>query len=124
MKLNKGEIICPKCNGTGINVFESEGRKSRGVFICNICGGEKKIDWIQNIQRIPKKPRTYLSIHNNSGKDIYIKEVDLMIKKGHNELWREFSEKWGKFISNHPDKCSELCEDNELDLVEYLYKGE
>jgi len=40
MKLNEGEIICDRCNGTG---------NEPGKIICSKCRGEGKIDWIDNI---------------------------------------------------------------------------
>ena len=39
MVLKEGEIICSKCNGTGLV----------GMWICPNCCGEGKLDWIDNV---------------------------------------------------------------------------
>lgn len=42
MKLNKGEVLCPKCNGMGgISVNEELARE------CPRCYGARKLDWIE-----------------------------------------------------------------------------
>jgi len=56
--LNEGEVICPKCNGSGlcdnnyipdVPVF--------GVYTCFKCNGKGKLDWIENIKG-PNNPIT------------------------------------------------------------------
>ena len=42
MNLNEGEIICPKCDGTG----NTKGNEFR---FCDKCFGEGKLDWVSNV---------------------------------------------------------------------------
>jgi len=61
IKLNKGEIICPECNGIGIystsvNYHTVEYRNEK-INIpthidrneCSKCKGEGKLDWVENL---------------------------------------------------------------------------
>ena len=45
LELLEGEMICPKCNGTGVyyNKYDIS------TFTCSKCLGEGKLDWIENI---------------------------------------------------------------------------
>jgi transcription elongation factor Elf1 len=104
MKLNKGEMICPVCNGTGKIILTKEDRKSKVILICKLCGGEKKIDCIENILWIPKQIEKYISIDNKTGKDIYIEDANLM--------------KFNYFMSEYSEKFDKLFKDNGLDIVE------
>lgn len=45
MKLEPGEMICDKCNGTGYYI---EDEKSLNHPWCPKCHGEKKVDWVSN----------------------------------------------------------------------------
>jgi len=44
MKLNKGEIICPKCNG---NRYIKIKKKYFVKRLCPLCLGNRKIDWLE-----------------------------------------------------------------------------
>jgi len=50
MHLEEGEMICDKCEGTGImiRVRKPVGEISTGT-ICRKCHGTGKVDWIENI---------------------------------------------------------------------------
>ena len=51
MKLQKGEIICPKCKGEGgilITEIVKDEYPATGD-LCPKCNGEGKIDWIENL---------------------------------------------------------------------------
>jgi len=37
-EVKEGEIICPKCNGSG--------NDKNNVYICEMCDGEGKVDWV------------------------------------------------------------------------------
>lgn len=47
IELLDGEVICPKCNGTGKDAHE--------IYICDKCLGQKKIDWISLAMTSKKK---------------------------------------------------------------------
>jgi len=52
MKLNKemGEIICPKCNGTGDQTNFKDDLPNYGyLFPCTKCQGSGKLDWIETV---------------------------------------------------------------------------
>lgn len=38
--LIEGELICPVCNGTG--------EDNCGIYVCEKCDGEGKLDWVSN----------------------------------------------------------------------------
>jgi len=40
-----GEVICPKCKGSGIAKM-----KIHQVFSCKLCFGQGKVDWIKGIR--------------------------------------------------------------------------
>ena len=42
MKLEKGEIICSTCKGSGTHTINEK-------FTCQRCYGKGKVDWIENI---------------------------------------------------------------------------
>jgi len=44
MKLNKGEVICDKCNGVGLI-----DNSAHTVRCCIKCYGSGKLDWAENI---------------------------------------------------------------------------
>ena len=46
MKLEKGEIICDKCKGSGIS---SNKKIPKIKYFCPKCLGFGKLDWIENI---------------------------------------------------------------------------
>lgn len=49
MKLNKGEIVCPDCNGDS---WIHEEVKEKGIVYtryCRYCDGEGKLEWIDNL---------------------------------------------------------------------------
>jgi len=54
-KLNKGEIICPKCNGDS---WIHELVKEKEIIFtryCRHCNGKGKLDWIDNLTNKSKK---------------------------------------------------------------------
>jgi len=82
MKLEEGEMICDKCNGTGTNLDQTFGDDLRHSW-CNKCHGRRKVDWITNI--IGETPCYYIK------PGVYFKEIDLseyvlsFRKRGKNE---------------------------------------
>lgn len=65
MKLKEGEVLCDKCNGTGLE----PDRQNRPLRVrCPKCRGVKKVDWISNI--IGLKPEVYVE------PGVYTKEID------------------------------------------------
>lgn len=56
MELEEGEVICPRCNGTGYD-------PNQGTYwpkqYCKKCRGNKKIDWIENIVGVKEKEREH-----------------------------------------------------------------
>ncbi len=54
MKLEKGEVICSNCNGSGNHQDNSK-------FTCQTCCGSGKLDWLENIvgKRIKPIPNIY-----------------------------------------------------------------
>ena len=44
IKLEEGEVICDKCNGTGEKTYEGW-----GGLPCDRCLGHGKLDWIENM---------------------------------------------------------------------------
>lgn len=53
-KIEKGEIICPKCNGRGLFTFKREVVGSVGGCLtlfhtCTKCKSLGKIDWVDNL---------------------------------------------------------------------------
>ena len=56
MELNKdkGEIICPKCKGSGNQADWMHLPDYRAYMECSHCNGEGKLDWIENV--VGKKP--------------------------------------------------------------------
>ena len=54
VKINPGEIICDKCNGTGLvddppKSFSITGHIPGDKYRCQKCKGTGKLDWIENI---------------------------------------------------------------------------
>jgi DnaJ-class molecular chaperone len=50
MDLKEGEVICDKCNGSGL--YDNNYKPKESVFImyeCMYCAGEGSIDWITDI---------------------------------------------------------------------------
>lgn len=43
--LNDGERFCPKCDGVGY----VKGPKRFTLLTCNICNGDGKLDWIEEV---------------------------------------------------------------------------
>jgi len=68
MKLEEYEIICPKCNGSGLD----QTRDQTGInkYHCQKCNGTGRLDWIENI--IGKRKRSKLIRPG-----VYTTEVDL-----------------------------------------------
>jgi hypothetical protein len=59
IKLNPGDIYCPKCGGIGRRYDE---QKSGGWTFseeCNVCLGAGKLDWIE---QVVGKPRNWIEI--------------------------------------------------------------
>ena len=56
-ELDLGEEICTKCEGSGEIVVEvptinptcGTPKKNKVTFVCNVCNGKGKIDWIEKI---------------------------------------------------------------------------
>lgn len=59
MKLNVGEILCPKCQANDI-----VGKGKPTVFGCDKCHGKGKLDWIENVVGIRQQPRSALDNPN------------------------------------------------------------
>jgi len=51
MNLNKGEIICPKCNGLSYIKYKHSYYETELNIECNKCLGEGKTNWVDNILR-------------------------------------------------------------------------
>lgn len=54
IKLEKGGMICPECNGTGISEYVQEiniqnYQTITGKTFCKKCLGNGKLDWIENL---------------------------------------------------------------------------
>lgn len=50
MKLEKGEVVCSNCNGTG-------NHQDNNKFTCQTCYGSGKLDWLENV--VGKKIKIY-----------------------------------------------------------------
>jgi len=50
IELNDGEIICSKCDGSGVHY----NRMDISTFVCSKCLGRGKLDWIENIVGVKK----------------------------------------------------------------------
>lgn len=53
MRMNPGEMLCDKCNGTGF-VNSKDGPLQEEV--CPKCRGQRKIDWVENVVGVTKPP--------------------------------------------------------------------
>ena len=70
VKLNPGDVICYRCNGTG-EIINSKHYKSLMDIQCYVCYGEGKLDWIENIVgKESKGPRLVKP-------GVYVREIDL-----------------------------------------------
>ena len=49
MRLEKGEVICSNCKGSGNHEMNDK-------FTCQRCNGNGKVDWIENIVGVVVKP--------------------------------------------------------------------
>lgn len=60
-KLEKGEIVCPECNGNSWTHKYVKEKDVTYTAFCRHCKGEGKIDWVDN-----------LTVNNNNNKEIEI----------------------------------------------------
>lgn len=72
MKLEPGEVICDKCNGTGTFIEDPTLGDAWKHPWCPKCHGAKKVDWVTNA--IWKKENCH---YVKPG--VYTKEVDLSV---------------------------------------------
>jgi len=51
IELKEGEIFCKKCNGKGLipNKRRNTPITTSKYLICNVCLGDGKIDWVENV---------------------------------------------------------------------------
>lgn len=75
-KLNPGDVICYKCKGKGSSEHEpilSDMHNGYWKMQCDICHGEGKLDWIENI--VGKEEKKVDGILVKPG--VFTVEVDL-----------------------------------------------
>lgn len=84
MKVEKGEHVCPKCNGKG-NIYEAHSHDlpsyqhqpvqyNNGQYsssyaaevVCTRCHGKGKIDWVQKLMGEQKNKEVFAPAHNHS----------------------------------------------------------
>jgi DnaJ-class molecular chaperone len=56
MELKEGEVICPKCKGSGNQADWMHLPDYRVHMECCHCNGSGKLDWIENITGKKEKP--------------------------------------------------------------------
>jgi DnaJ-class molecular chaperone len=76
MVLNKGEVICHKCNGSGVlddHVFKNDKKYN---LVCYKCQGDGFLSWIENITgkkvgktgyKLTRESRVYKTLSNTGG---------------------------------------------------------
>lgn len=93
IKLEKGEMICPECNGSGISEYVQEinienYQTITGKTFCEKCFGTGKLDWIENLV----------------GKENPIHNVQMFDKNIPQTLIDELYENMSKYVAEDIDK--------------------
>jgi len=106
MKLEKGEVICDKCNGYGYTTFNEQRGKNFYPMKseCTKCFGEGKLDWIEIIvgkRKEPKKVITKTFIYN------------------HGYVW---SDCWGEISEDDSKPHKKTYEEIQLDIDPHYRK--
>jgi DnaJ-class molecular chaperone len=96
--LESGEILCPKCNGTGA----VDGNFHSPAPVCDRCWGAGKLDWIDLIMGKPNPHRTlkgnwtiktYKDIKAFHSIDLEDEMVSILAKELAEEIDKEIMEK-------------------------------
>ena len=117
MKLNKGEIICPECNG--LSYIEYSGYKSIKIHMrCRKCIGEGKVDWIDNIIIHNNYNLNGIIIKNYSDKIVDIPSIVMLSSKGHYYL---FDRHIRKLLSNNYIELKKLIDSDQIGIFQNVY---
>lgn len=99
VRLNAGDVICPKCGGTGKQRADLIAKFFEGPK-CTKCWGAKKLDWIEAITG-RKQEEEYMS--SSSSSSVSSTQVSSTVTSQYNIL-KEVQDAMGKALAEQVDK--------------------
>ena len=119
INLDKGEIICPKCNGKGgYHKRTYEFPHTLYTAVCRKCYGNRNIDWIENLINEDKLKDNFVRImyliRNKNNIDISI----------HGSIMEPHSEKEVSLSTILEKRIKDLADKNLITIEELLIVSE